>query len=271
MKPPAIHRGHPLSGPASNTLGPPARAGRARVLRQTLALAAAVAFLGCASRREVGAGLREYGPFYPVAAASDLAKTGTRNLWRIRHSFDRPPPPPESIPADVLRALESGGGMLLPSRASRPHAPGFGASEQTHPPREQALLASVEEVTQRRFNWVLDVRLPDIAEARPHSIIVLNPRLLASASSAQQLFVVLHEAGHQLRGHLVATNLPRSVMEIEADLFAAEMLLKLGFEPYEVFWVASLAFPDKPPRADYPEAVERIKRIRGFLQLQNPG
>jgi hypothetical protein len=225
---------------------------------------------GCANNRHVREGLRDHGIFYPIAAGSEIAHLGSRNLWNAASApFRGRPTTAEGIPEDELRKLEESGGMLLPPSAIFPRRVGFGNRATSFNEQERELLILVENLANRRLNWIINPSLPEIAEAHPFSVIQFNPRLLAMASYPQQLFVLLHEVGHHQRNHFGDHSLTRTEVELEADRFAADILLKLGYEPYEIFWITSLALPNLPvPVLGYPTHQERKNNIRRFLRLE---
>lgn len=165
--------------------------------------------------------------------------------------------------------------VLLPDSAlDSPEGIGFGDGVATIATDAIPLILQVEQDARRRFRWFLAPNAKTPAEAFPGGAIVVCPGHLSKMNVIEQKFVLLHEAGHHMKSHFsesvsaqIEANSP-AMRELDADRYAADVMLRSGIYPHDIIYAAMAALADvESDKVIAPSANERIAALREALSM----
>lgn len=233
---------------------------------------------GCAS---VSQDVKQSGPLVPLLWVSRIL-SGVGDIGaRAATSFHdaRPSGNVEELDEITVTALEEFAVEVPQSTLDYPDGIGFGRKKEDGfglplPARVTPLLLDIERMVGRKFRWFLSERV-SIARAYPPNVIVVNPEQVGVGRTDSQLLILLHEAGHHLEGHWKAVEshgkpltpqFSRS-LELEADAYAARIMLAERYKAHEVVLAAMTAFKGAAFEEDeeHPSPAERIQAIRTIV------
>lgn len=233
-----------------------------------------MSLLGCDSRAE-GQKARESGyVLYPLVKVGDgisgigsgISKVFTPGSWSEPSRPERFPESPTSEQATFLNEKTiKWDGVNDPAS----YGGGFGIGSGQFPGQISFFMKQTENMAGFQFDWFFNPMLPDGAMAFPGGVIVLNPNVIGRLDALSLQFLLLHEAGHHVLGHTRGFNgmdfsqpWLAGKKESDADVYAAQTLVRNGVPPQNVALAAMNTVGNGPGDATHPPGLVRVQIIR---------